>query len=107
MAAGIEKAPTSSLAVPKWQLIFIILGVLTIAWGFVLYFFLADGPSNAFWLKPAYRTLAVGRVASNVSPLPLYPQSTKSELTQRRLNFPGCRNQIEEVRPSSDVGRSR
>jgi len=65
MAAGIEKANVDSLAVPKWQLIFIILGVLTIAWGVVLYFFLADGPSNAFWLKPAYRTLAVGRVASN------------------------------------------
>jgi len=33
MAAGIEKANKDSLAVPKWQLIFIILGVLTIAWG--------------------------------------------------------------------------
>ncbi|GAA6064067.1 hypothetical protein JCM10212_001473 [Sporobolomyces blumeae] len=65
MAAGIEKANTDSLAVPKWQLIFIILGAVTIAWGLVLYFFLADGPSNAFWLKAEYRTLAVGRVAAN------------------------------------------
>ncbi|GAA6019612.1 hypothetical protein JCM11491_002824 [Sporobolomyces phaffii] len=65
MAAGIEKAPTSSLAVPKWELIFIILGALTVGWGVVLYFFLADSPSNAFWLKPAYRTLAVARVASS------------------------------------------
>ncbi|GAA5914112.1 hypothetical protein JCM8208_005146 [Rhodotorula glutinis] len=65
MAAGIEKANASSLAVPKWELIFIVLGAITIAWGAVLYFFLADGPSNAFWLKPEQRTLAVGRVAAN------------------------------------------
>ncbi|GAA5911062.1 uncharacterized protein JCM6883_004258 [Sporobolomyces salmoneus] len=65
MAAGIERAPASSLAVPKWELIFIVLGALTVGWGVVLYFFLADSPSNAFWLKPAYRTLAVARVASN------------------------------------------
>ncbi|GAA5911663.1 uncharacterized protein JCM6883_002441 [Sporobolomyces salmoneus] len=64
MAAGIEKAPDSTLLVPKWELIFIILGALTIGWGVFLYFFLADSPSNAFWLKPAYRTLAVARVAS-------------------------------------------
>lgn len=90
MAAGIEKANASSLAVPKWgasasspalpcaladvrfyspalyaELIFIVLGAITIAWGAVLYFFLADGPSNAFWLKPEQRTLAVARVAAN------------------------------------------
>ncbi|GAA5978939.1 hypothetical protein JCM10908_002743 [Rhodotorula pacifica] len=64
MAAGIEKANQSSLAVPKWELIFIVLGAITVAWGVVLYFFLADGPSNAFWLKPEQRILAVARVAS-------------------------------------------
>lgn len=37
----------------------------TVVWGFVLYFFLADGPSNAIWLKAEYRTLAVARVANN------------------------------------------
>lgn len=37
----------------------------TVFWGFVLYFFLADGPSNAIWLKAEYRTLAVARVANN------------------------------------------
>ncbi|BGP46277.1 hypothetical protein JCM10450v2_002119 [Rhodotorula kratochvilovae] len=65
MAAGIEKADPSSIAVPRWQLIFIILGAITIAWGGVLFFFLADGPSNAFWLRPEQRTLAVARVAAN------------------------------------------
>ncbi|GAA5860353.1 hypothetical protein JCM3774_000389 [Rhodotorula dairenensis] len=64
MAAGIEKANQNSLAVPKWELIFIVLGAITIAWGAVLFFFLADGPSNAFWLRPEQRTLAVARVAS-------------------------------------------
>lgn len=63
MAAGIEKANQSSLKVPKWELIFIVLGAITIAWGAVLFFFLADGPSNAFWLRPEQRTLAVARVA--------------------------------------------
>ncbi|BGP38182.1 hypothetical protein JCM10449v2_002111 [Rhodotorula kratochvilovae] len=33
--------------------------------GRVLFFFLADGPSNAFWLRPEQRTLAVARVAAN------------------------------------------
>ncbi|GAA5844184.1 hypothetical protein JCM11251_006710 [Rhodosporidiobolus azoricus] len=65
MAAGIEKRNEGSLAVPRWQLIFLILGIITVAWGFVLWFFLADSPSNAVWLKPEYRTLAVGRVAAN------------------------------------------
>lgn len=55
MAAGIQKLDESSLAVPKWEMIFIILGSITIIWGAVLYFFLADGPSTAFWLKPEYR----------------------------------------------------
>lgn len=65
MAAGIQKLDESSLAVPKWEMIFIILGSITIIWGAVLYFFLADGPSTAFWLKPEYRTLGVARVAYN------------------------------------------
>ncbi|GAA5919749.1 hypothetical protein JCM6882_008936 [Rhodosporidiobolus microsporus] len=65
MAAGIEKRSEDSLAVPRWQLIFLILGIITVGWGVVLWFFMADSPSNAFWLKPEYRTLAVARVASN------------------------------------------
>ncbi|ORY91573.1 major facilitator superfamily domain-containing protein [Leucosporidium creatinivorum] len=63
MGAGLEKMPEG--ATPKWEFIFIVLGSITIAWGFLLYFFLADGPSNAAWLKAEYRTLAVARVAAN------------------------------------------
>ncbi|BGP32547.1 hypothetical protein JCM10296v2_004328 [Rhodotorula toruloides] len=65
MAAGIEKRSEDSLAVPRWQLIFIVLGAITVVWGIVPWFFLADGPSNAFWLKAEYRTLAVARVAAD------------------------------------------
>ncbi|GAA6051464.1 hypothetical protein NBRC10513_000412 [Rhodotorula toruloides] len=65
MAAGIEKRSEDSLAVPRWQLIFIVLGAITVVWGVILWFFLADGPSNAFWLRAEYRTLAVARVAAN------------------------------------------
>lgn len=50
---------------PGSQVIFYILGSLTVVWGFVLYFFLADGPSNAKWLKKEHRPLAVARVAAN------------------------------------------
>jgi len=52
-------------ALTGWQLIFYILGALTVFWGGVLYFFLADGPSNARWLNDEDRALAVGRVAAN------------------------------------------
>jgi cyanate permease len=51
--------------VARWKLIFYILGAITIIWGFVLWFFLSDGPSNAVWLKAEDRPLAVARVAKN------------------------------------------
>lgn len=40
MGAGLEKMPEG--AVPKWEFIFIVLGSITVAWGFLLYFFLAE-----------------------------------------------------------------
>ena len=64
MAAGISQLSDKG-PVPRWQLIFYILGSLTIVWGGVLYFCLADGPSNARWLNDEDRALAVGRVAGN------------------------------------------
>ncbi|POY71894.1 hypothetical protein BMF94_5255 [Rhodotorula taiwanensis] len=65
MAAGIERANAKSIAVPKWELIFIVLGAITVAWGAVLWFFLADGPSSAFWLSKEQRIHAVARVAAS------------------------------------------
>ncbi|GHJ84788.1 hypothetical protein NliqN6_1190 [Naganishia liquefaciens] len=55
----------SQQPVPRWKLIFYILGALTIAWGFVLWFFLQDGPSNAKFLREHERWAAVKRVAAN------------------------------------------
>lgn len=64
MAAGIQGLSDDG-PVKRWQLIFVILGSITVAWGGVLYFFLADGPSNAPWLNKDMRPLAVARVAAN------------------------------------------
>lgn len=64
MAAGIQGLSDDG-PVKRWQLIFVILGAITVAWGGVLYFFLADGPSNAPWLNKEMRPLAVARVAAN------------------------------------------
>jgi len=61
MAAGISTM--SDEPTPRWKLIFYILGAVTIFLGVVLYFFLADGPSSAKWLKADDRLYAVQRVA--------------------------------------------
>lgn len=50
---------------PRWKLIFYILGALTIIWGAILWFFLQDGPSNAKFLKEHEKWAAVKRVAAN------------------------------------------
>ncbi|KAJ9114603.1 hypothetical protein QFC22_005476 [Naganishia vaughanmartiniae] len=63
MAAGISKM--SDHPVPRWKLIFYILGALTIIWGAILWFFLQDGPSNAKFLKEHEKWAAVKRVAAN------------------------------------------
>ncbi|KAJ9124852.1 hypothetical protein QFC24_002781 [Naganishia onofrii] len=63
MAAGISKM--SDHPVPRWKLIFYILGALTIVWGGILWFFLQDGPSNAKFLKEHEKWAAVKRVAAN------------------------------------------
>lgn len=49
----------------RWKLIFYILGSVTIVLGIVLFFFLADGPSTAKWIKAEDRPMAVQRVAAS------------------------------------------
>jgi sugar phosphate permease len=51
----------------RWQLIFYILGALTIAWSFILWFCLSDTPSTAKFLKPTERLIAIARVATNTT----------------------------------------
>lgn len=63
MAAGISTM--SDTPTPRWKLIFYILGAITMALGIALYFFLADGPSTAAWLKKEDRPMAVQRVADS------------------------------------------
>jgi hypothetical protein len=49
----------------RWKLIFYILGGATMLWAFVLYFGLADTPSNARFLNERERLIAVQRVSGN------------------------------------------
>ncbi|ORX33310.1 major facilitator superfamily domain-containing protein [Kockovaella imperatae] len=75
MAAGITKVrkihfprsrpQLSDHPTPRWKLIFYILGSLTVVIGLVLFFFMADGPSTAKWIKKDDRPAAVARVAQS------------------------------------------
>ena len=51
---------------PRWTVIFWILGAITMAWAFVLYFVLADSPSKAFWLNEEQKFIAVQRVSAGM-----------------------------------------
>lgn len=65
MATGISKREEST-SMPKWTVIFWILGAITMAWAFVLYFVLADSPSKAFWLNEEQKFIAVQRVSAGM-----------------------------------------
>jgi sugar phosphate permease len=66
ISMGISKMPEDT-SPQRWQLIFYILGAVTLAWSFVLWYCLPDAPSNAGFLTPAERLIAVARVASNTT----------------------------------------
>lgn len=51
--------------IPRWMVTFYILGSITTALGIFLFFFMADGPSNARWLSKEDRAIAVRRVAAS------------------------------------------
>ncbi|PVH82427.1 MFS general substrate transporter [Cadophora sp. DSE1049] len=53
------------LAIPNWKLIYIVVGAMTIAWGFVIILWLPDGPHNAKCLTEYERIVAVWRVSRN------------------------------------------
>ncbi|KAK8846885.1 hypothetical protein IAR55_005975 [Kwoniella newhampshirensis] len=63
MAAGISKMDDHPT--PRWKLIFYLLGSITMLLGVLLYFFLADGPASAKWIKKDDRPMAVNRVAQS------------------------------------------
>ncbi|KAF8860424.1 MFS allantoate transporter [Acephala macrosclerotiorum] len=53
------------LAVPNWKLIYLVVGAITFAWGFVIILYLPDGPHNAKMLTEYERIVAVWRVSKN------------------------------------------
>ncbi|KAJ7910095.1 major facilitator superfamily domain-containing protein [Mycena leptocephala] len=63
--AGISRISPTAPGPAKWQYIFYILGAITMAWSFVIFFFLPDSPASAGFLTPEMRVLAVQRVAAN------------------------------------------
>ncbi|KAK7024736.1 MFS general substrate transporter [Favolaschia claudopus] len=65
MSTGISKISPTAPGPEKWQYIFYILGAVTMAWSFIILFFLPDSPASARFLKPEMRVLAVQRVAAN------------------------------------------
>ncbi|KUJ19341.1 MFS allantoate transporter [Mollisia scopiformis] len=54
-----------NLAVPNWKLIYLVVGAITFAWGFVILLYLPDGPHNAKMLTEYERVVAVWRVSKN------------------------------------------
>ncbi|KAJ7358492.1 major facilitator superfamily domain-containing protein [Mycena albidolilacea] len=65
ISTGISSISPTAPGPEKWQYIFYILGAVTMAWAFVIFFFLPDSPASARWLTPQQRIQAVQRVAAN------------------------------------------
>ncbi|KAI0975708.1 major facilitator superfamily domain-containing protein [Xylaria arbuscula] len=64
ISLGIARLP-ENVTPERWQIIFYILGGLTTLWAPVVWFVLADSPSNAKFLNHREKLIAVKRVAGN------------------------------------------
>ncbi|USP81087.1 hypothetical protein yc1106_08361 [Curvularia clavata] len=64
ISMGISELPVD-MSPERWELIFYILGGVTCLWAVVIWFLMADSPSNAHFLNKRERLLAVKRVAGN------------------------------------------
>lgn len=64
ISMGISKLP-ATMTPERWELIFFILGGITMLWAFVIYFLLPDTPAKAGFLSERERLIAVQRVAGN------------------------------------------
>ncbi|CAK7271777.1 hypothetical protein SEPCBS119000_004777 [Sporothrix epigloea] len=53
------------VAVAPWRLIYLIVGAMTFAWGFVIFLYLPDGPHNVKALSEYERVVAVWRISQN------------------------------------------
>ncbi|OQE12849.1 hypothetical protein PENFLA_c061G00751 [Penicillium flavigenum] len=63
IAYGIGNAHVAALT--QWQLLFLVLGTVTTAYGVVLFFTLPESPAKAIFLKPHEQTIAVQRTLKN------------------------------------------
>ncbi|CAG7954690.1 unnamed protein product [Penicillium olsonii] len=52
-------------AISQWQLLFLVLGAITSAYGILLFLTLPDSPAKAIFLKPTERAVAVQRTLKN------------------------------------------
>ena len=73
----------TGLAIPQWKLIYLIVGAITFAWGFVILFYLPDGPHNAKMLTEYEKVVAVWRISQNQTGLKhhvIVPEQIKEAL---------------------------
>lgn len=63
LAFGIGKINNPHMS--DWRFIFLIYGVFTTAWGFVLFFVIPDNPLKAWWLTEEEKSQVVLRVSEN------------------------------------------
>ena len=64
ISMGISTLPEDSTPA-RWEILFYILGGVTMLWSICIYVFLPDAPSNARFLNERQRLIAVKRVVSN------------------------------------------
>lgn len=64
ISMGISGMPTTTRPA-RWEVLFHILGGVTMIWSFLVYFVLADVPSNARFFSHREKLIAVHRVAGN------------------------------------------
>lgn len=64
ISMGISTMPENTTPA-RWQILFYILGGITMLWSIIIYVFLPDAPSNARFLNERQRLIAVKRVAQN------------------------------------------
>lgn len=64
ISMGISELP-ETIRPERWEILFFILGGITMLWSFVIFVFLPDSPANARFLNERERLIAVKRVAGN------------------------------------------
>ncbi|KAI1742793.1 major facilitator superfamily domain-containing protein [Xylaria scruposa] len=82
VSTGIAKLPEDTTP-ERWEIIFYILGGVTILWSAIVWFVLADSPPNASFLNHREKLIAVKRVAGNETGI----KNKKFDMKQVWLGF--------------------